>query len=51
MCEKCRKKILKWQIYGPQTQFYPQYKVLIFGMHIKNILNFRLSVAIGPFET
>ena len=41
---KSRKKVLsgekspKWGLYGPQTQFSPQVKVLIFGTCTKNIL-------------
>ena len=31
-------KIPKWGLYGPQTQFSPQLKVLIFGTCTNNIL-------------
>ena len=33
-----KEKIPKWGLYGPQTQFYPQLKFLIFGTCTKNML-------------
>ena len=35
---KYREKSPKWGLYGPQRQFSPQLKVLIFGTCTKNIL-------------
>ena len=35
---KIWEKSPKWGLYGPQTQFSPQLKVLIFGTCTKNIL-------------
>ena len=38
ICEKYSKKSLSGGIYGPQRQFSPQLKVVIFGTCTKNIL-------------